>query len=56
MIKIIFKNKEYLIEKYKIMFVLSRLCNGKISEKEIYKLMEKYRLFDELFLENANKL
>ena len=56
MIKIVFKKKEYFIEKDKIMFILSKLHDEKIAENMIIDLMKKYQLFDEDFLENINKI
>ena len=56
MIRIVYKNKEYLIKRDRIMFVLSKLHNKNINENKIIELMEKYRLFDESFLENVNKI
>ena len=52
MIKIIHKKKEYLIKKEKIIFILSKIANKKIKEKEIEILMEKYHLLDDYFLKN----
>lgn len=56
MIKIVYKNREYSIQKDKIIFVLSKLQKKKIQESEILDLMCKYKLFDEIFLENINKI
>ena len=56
MIKIVYKNKEYLIQKDKVIFVLSHLQNAKIKEEEIFDLMKKFQLYDENFLENINKI
>jgi hypothetical protein len=56
-----FENKieSYDIEIEKILFVLSKLENKEIkfeSFEQIKKLMKKYKLFDEYFLKNINKL
>lgn len=55
MIEVKFKNKTYKIKKEKIKKVLSKLepTNKNI---EIIELMKQYKLFDEIFLENINKL
>ena len=58
-IEIEFKNKKYYLEKDKLIFVLSKLENhalDKISEDEIKQLFEKYGLYDEVFLDNLNKI
>ena len=56
MIKIVFKDKEYLISKDKVIFILEKLFCSKVCEEEIIDLMKKYQLFDEIFLENVNKI
>ena len=56
MIKILYNNKEYLIDKKKLKFILEKLDNSKVCDAEIYKLMEKYCLYDEYFLENMCNL
>ena len=56
MIKIEFNNKEYNIEKAKLIYVLERLSDRKISDDEIFDLMKKYYLFDESFLSKVNDL
>lgn len=56
MIKISYKNKLYKIQKDKLLYVLSRLKSENVKESEIEELMEKYKLYDEYFLENINKL
>lgn len=51
--------KSYDIEIDKLIFVLSKLENKKITFenlKQIEKLMKKYKLYDEHFLKNINKL
>ena len=53
------KIESYDIEIEKILFVLSKLENKEInfeSLEQIKKLMKKYKLFDEYFLKNINKL
>ncbi len=53
------KNKIYKLEKEKLLYVLSQLSNipiNEIKDEEIELLMNKYKLFDELFLENINNL
>ena len=58
-IEIEFKNKKYYLEKDKLIFVLSKLENhtlDKISEDEIMQLFEKYGLYDEVFLDNLNRI
>ncbi|MBR3604642.1 MAG: hypothetical protein IKL52_01275 [Candidatus Gastranaerophilales bacterium] len=53
------KIESYDIEIEKILFVLSKLENKEIkfeSFEQIKKLMKKYKLFDEYFLKNINKL
>lgn len=49
----------YDIKIDKILFILSKLENKNIkfeSFEQIEKLMKKYKLFDEYFLDNINKL
>ena len=55
-IEIKYNDKVYLIDKNKLLYVLSKLKNTKIKESEIESLMEKYKLYDEYFLKNINKL
>ena len=56
MVKIFFNNKEYIIEKEKIKFILSRLYDSEINDNDILVLMEKFQLFDEDFLNNLDKI
>lgn len=58
-IKIKYKNKIYEIKKENVDFIISKLeASGKknYSEDEILSLMEKYKLYDKVFLDNINKL
>lgn len=58
-IEVVFKDRKYLLDKNKLIFILSELENrnlDKISDKEILKLFEKYDLYDEIFLANLNKI
>lgn len=51
--------RSYDIEIDKLIFVLSKLENKEIifeSPEQIKKLMKKYKLLDEYFLKNINKL
>ena len=52
MIKISFNNKIYKIDKDKLLYVLSKLESKDVKEDEIEKLLNKYKLYDEYFLEN----
>ena len=57
--EIVFKDRKYLLDKNKLIFILSKLENrnlDKISNKEILKLFEKYDLYNEIFLANLNKI
>lgn len=54
--KILFDNKEYEINKEKLLYVLEKLECSKVENKNIEKLMKKFNLFDEYFLENLNRL
>ncbi len=60
MLDINHNNKLYHIKKKNIIFVLEKLSGKRIKEsteeKEIRKLMRKYHLYDEYFLENVNKM
>jgi len=56
MLYILFKNKIYKIKKEKLLQTLSKLNNKSIKEDEITTLMQKYKLYDEDFLENINKI
>ena len=56
MIKILYNEKVFEIEKEKIFWVLSRLEDRVIDESEIEELIKKYKLLDEYFLSNVNKL
>ena len=56
MIKISYNNKEYNINKDKLIFVLSKLKNDNVIEEEIENLLIKFQLMDEDFLENINKI
>lgn len=56
MIELSYKNKLYKLDKENLLFVLSKFENRKVNTSEIDKLMEKYKLYDEYFLENINKL
>ena len=55
MIKISFNNKIYKIDKDKLLYVLSKLESKDVKEDEIEKLLNKYKLYDEYFLENILK-
>ena len=57
MIKIEFNNKEYNIEKYKLVFVISK-CAGRddIKDDEIFDLMKRYCLYDDYFLSHVNEI
>ena len=49
----------YEIEEDNLFFVLSKLENKKIefeNNNQIKKLMNKYKLYDKMFLENISKL
>ncbi len=56
MIKIYHNNKVYSINKSKLIFVLSKLEDRKISELEIDEILKKFNLLDDEFLESVLKL
>ena len=56
MIKITHNKKVYYVEKLKIIYVLKKISNKEIKEKDIRKYMRKYHLYDDYFLENVNKI
>ena len=56
MFKITHNNKCYSVDKDKLVYILERLTNKKVEEKEIRKLLKKYHLYDEYFLEHVNKI
>lgn len=51
-----YKNKIYYINEEKLISILEYLSETKIKRCMINKLLRKYKLMDEVFLENANKL
>ncbi len=54
-----FKNIDYKINTKKLEAVLSYLENRNIviqNKKQVSELLEKYKLYDEGFLENINKI
>lgn len=56
---LMFNDKKYEVEIDKLLVVLCALESKKInfeSEEQIKALVEKYKLYDEYFLENINKL
>ena len=58
-INLLYNKKNYKINKYKLVKVLSILENCEIqdiSDEEIKNLVKKYSLFDEVFLENINNI
>lgn len=54
--KILFNNIEYEINKKKLLCVLNILNGSKVKSDNIVKSMEKFKLFDEYFLKNINKI
>jgi len=56
MIKIMYNNKLYHIHKEKLNYVLEKLKGAKVNENEIKRLMEKFGLYDEYFLEHVNEI
>lgn len=56
MIKITLNDKEYLINKKKLKFVLEKLKGSTVSDNEIFAVMKKFYLYDEYFLKNLNKI
>lgn len=56
MIKVLYNGKEYLIDKDKLLFVLEKLNGSKVSDDEVFELMEKFCLLDEGFLDEVNGL
>lgn len=55
--KVIYQNKEYILDEYKTKYFISRLSNLKmeeINEENLNELLEKYDLFDNVFLENIS--
>ncbi len=60
-IKIAFKNKEYELDKFKLVKLINEYLNDNSidinsNDKQIKEAMERHFLFDEVFLENINKL
>lgn len=53
-----FEGKTYGVEVDKLVYTLNILENSKINSKEenLRKLLDKYELYDEVFLTNVNKL
>ena len=53
-----FEGKTYGVEVDKLVYTLNILENNKINSKEenLRKLLDKYELYDEVFLTNVNKL
>lgn len=56
MIKVLYNGKEYSIDKDKLLFVLEKLNGSKVSDDEVFELMEKFCLLDEGFLDEVNGL
>lgn len=56
MIKILHNNKEYLIDKEKLKFVLEKLNGSKVSDDEVFELMKKFCLYQEDFLDTLKLL
>ncbi|MBQ9149760.1 hypothetical protein IJX73_02400 [bacterium] len=56
MIKIRYKRKDYLVNKEKLLAIISILNCKKIKETQVSKFMKKFRLYDENFLKNINRL
>ena len=56
MIKIKLNNTEYTVDKTKLIFILNRLTDRKISEPEILDLLERFHLLDKDFLESIKEL
>ena len=60
--KVVFKNKEYLININKLKALLYHLTNSKIDseidikEDNIKDILKEYKLMDEYFLENINDI
>lgn len=54
--KIIFNNIEYEINENKLLCVLNILNGSMVKSCDIEKFMEKFKLFDEYFLKNINKI
>lgn len=56
MIKISWNKKIYHIQKEKLISILEKISEKEINEKEIKKYLTKYKLYNEYFLKNINKL
>lgn len=56
MIKITHNKRVYHIQKEKLLYILKRISNEKINEKDIKRYLKKYHLYDEYFLENINNI
>ena len=54
-----FENKNYDIDVDKLSYIISRLENSQAvkikNEKEAFKLMKKFKLYDSIFLEGISK-
>ena len=57
-IKVEFEGKIYDVEVEKLVYALNILENGKVkdTEEELRKLLDKYDLYDDIFLTTINKL
>ena len=54
-IKIIINKKEYVVNKKKLFVVVSKFVDYDIkTEKELHKVMEKFKLYDKFFIENID--
>lgn len=56
---LIFKagEKEFRVDRDRLFFIASRLVNHDITnEEELHDVMERFKLYDEYFLSNVNRI
>lgn len=56
MINIYYNKKLYQIKKDNLVIILHRLLGKEVEDKKIKKYLKKYKLYNEDFLANINKL
>ena len=55
-VNICFNNKEYYLDKEKVLYIINLLKNIEHNEKNIYKMLKRRRLLDKTFLEKLSKI